>query len=127
MPRALIVDDEPGIRFALRRWFERQQWTIAEAGDGTDALRLLRDTDDDGPDRFDLVVCDLHLPSLGGDALVRILREERPTLVNRVVLTTGDSVSYADAGSVLAEHPHVLQKPFGLGTLASVVARVFGR
>jgi CheY-like chemotaxis protein len=126
VPRVLIVDDEPGIRFALRRWFERQQWVIAEAGDGNEALVLLREVDDAGPDRFDLVVCDLNLPSLGGEALVRILRQERPALVNRVVLTTGNSVSHADADSVLAEHPHVLPKPFDLGTLKAVVAGVLG-
>lgn len=126
MPRVLIVDDEPGIRFALRRWFERQQWAIAEAGDGADALALLRNTDDTGPDRFDLVVCDLNLPELGGEALLRLLREEAPSLVDRVLLTTGDSVSHADAGSVLAEHPHVLQKPFDLGTLKAVVGKMYG-
>jgi CheY-like chemotaxis protein len=122
----LIVDDEPGIRVALRRWFERQQWAIAEAGDGSHALTLLRATDDAGPDRFDLVVCDLNLPNLGGEELIRILRAERPHLVPRIVLTTGESVACADAGSVLAEHTHVLQKPFDLATLKAVVDGVYG-
>lgn len=126
MPRVLIVDDEPGIRVALRRWFERQQWAIAEAGDGSHALTLLRTADDAGPDRFDLVVCDLNLPNLGGEELIRILRAERPHLVPRIVLTTGASVACADAGSVLAEHPHVLQKPFDLGTLRTVIDGVHG-
>lgn len=126
MPRVLIVDDEPGIRFALKRWFERQQWTIVEAGDGRDALARLRASGEAGADAFDLVVCDLNLPEMGGEALVRLLREEHPALVGRILLTTGDSVTHAEPGSVLAEHPHVLQKPFDLASLKAAVAGVCG-
>ncbi len=57
---------------------------------------------------------------------MRALRDETPALVERIILTTGDAVSSAEPGSVLAEHPHVLQKPFDLGTLKRVVAGVCG-
>ena len=41
MPRALVIDDEPGIRLALKRWFERQGYTVLEAADGEAALKHL--------------------------------------------------------------------------------------
>jgi CheY-like chemotaxis protein len=41
LPHVLLVDDEPGIRFVLRRWFERQQWAVSEAGDGQSAMTEL--------------------------------------------------------------------------------------
>ncbi len=126
MARVLIVDDEPGIRFALRRWFERQQWQVLEAGDGPEALALI-DQASEAPDAaLDLVVCDLHLPGVSGEQIVQRLRAEHPRLAQRVILTTGDSVSDADPGSVLATHPHVLQKPFDLSTLKEAVGRVIG-
>lgn len=121
MPRVLIVDDEPGIRFALKRWFERQQWTVEEAGDGAQALELLRASSEEGDARFDVVVCDLHLPLVSGDEIVRTIAEDRPALAARVILTTGDAVHDATPGSVLAQHKHVLQKPFDLVTLRDVV------
>jgi DNA-binding response OmpR family regulator len=126
LTRVLIVDDEPGIRFALRRWFERQQWTVVEAGDGERALTLLRASTETGDDRFDLVVCDLNLPLVGGEALLSALRAERPALCDRVVLTTGDAVADAEPGTLLATHPHVLQKPFDLGTLRTHVSAITG-
>jgi hypothetical protein len=43
-----------------------------------------------------------------------------------VILTTGDAVQDAARGSVLATHPHVLQKPFDLATLRATVDRVLG-
>lgn len=126
MARVLIVDDEPGIRFAMKRWFERQHWTVVEASDGQAAVELLLQSDDAGDARIDLVLCDLHLPGITGEAIVESLRTNRPALATRVILTTGDAIGDAPPGSVLAEHPHVLQKPFDLGTLKEAVAAVTG-
>ena len=124
MPRVLIVDDEPGIRFALKRWFERQQWQVTEAPDGGRALDLLRNvTDATIPD---VIVCDLHLPVRSGEEIVQALRREQPALAARVLLTTGDAVSHAEPTSVLTTHPHVLQKPFDLATLRAAVERITG-
>ena len=126
MPRALIVDDEAGIRFALKRWFERQQYQVDEADDGEVALRMLRESPDADDQRYEVVVCDLHLPHLSGEAIVGLLNAERPALARRIILTTGDAVSDSPAGSVMAEHQFVMQKPFDLATLKEMVAKVRG-
>lgn len=124
MPRVLIVDDEPGIRFALKRWFERQHWTVSEAGDGQTAITQLLASDDSDESRVDLVICDLHLPLLSGEELLRTLVSSRPAVAARVILSTGDAVSDAAPGTALAVHPHVLQKPFELATLKALVASI---
>ncbi len=121
MPSVLIVDDEPSIRFALRRWFERQHWTVSEAGDGQTAMTRILASDEDGDSRLDLVLCDLHLPLVSGEELLQRLRAERPAMAARVILITGDAVSHAAPGTALAVHPHVLQKPFELATLRTLV------
>ena len=112
MPRVLIVDDEPGIRFALKRWFERQHWTVSEAGDGQTAITQLLASDDASDSRVDLVICDLHLPLVSGEDVLHTL------------MSTGDSVSDARPGTALASHPHVLQKPFELETLKTLVTSI---
>ena len=125
LPRVLIVDDEPGIRFALKRWFERQKWEVHEAPDGREALLLIeRETADAA---FDLIVTDLHLPGLSGEELLQSLASTRPALAAHVILTTGDAVQDAPRDSILATHPHVLQKPFDLGTLRGAIDRVLGQ
>ncbi len=124
MPRVLIVDDEPGIRIALKRWFERQQWVVLVASDGQSAMDLLLTSADDTDARLDAVVCDLHLPVMSGEAIVRALLDERPVLARRVLLTTGDAINDAEPESILAVHPHVLQKPFDLATLQAAVERI---
>lgn len=124
LPRVLIVDDEPGIRFALKRWFERQEWTVSETGDGQSAMTLLLASDDADETRIDLVICDLHLPLLSGEELLRTMMDSRPAVAERLILSTGDSVVDAEPGTALAIHRHVLQKPFELETLRTLVASI---
>ena len=125
MPRALIVDDEPGIRLALKRWFERQGYDALEAGDGALALAQLMAAGD-GDDAIDVIVCDMHLPGMSGEQLLVQLSVKRPALAARVILTTGDPVNQAPPGSALANHSFVLQKPFEFATLKAIVDRVIG-
>lgn len=120
MPRALIIDDEPGIRFALKRWFERQGYTVLEAGDGEQALAQLTGENT----ALDVIVCDLNLPGISGEVLVQRLGVHHPELVERVILTTGEAIDDAAPGSLLAQHPYVLQKPFDLASLKMIVDRV---
>lgn len=126
MPRVLVIDDEAGIRFALKRWFERQQWQVAEAHDGQRAMELIEASPMEGDGGFDLIVCDLNLPFMTGAEIVAALHRSRPLLAMRLILTTGDSVQDATPTSILSIHPYVLQKPFDLTMLRDTIVRVIG-
>lgn len=126
MPRVLLIDDESGIRFALRRFFERAQWSVVEAADGTEAQSQLDALAAQTVEQVDLILLDLHLPGISGSDLLTELQATSPALAARVILTTGDAVADAEPGTPLAEHPHVLQKPFDLGTLKAKVAEICG-
>lgn len=126
MPRVLLIDDEAGIRFALRRFFERAQWSVVEAADGTEAQGHLAAIAAQTVEQVDLILLDLHLPGISGSQLLTDLQISSPALAARVILTTGDAVADAEPGTPLAEHPHVLQKPFDLGTLKAKVAEICG-
>ncbi|HYW30379.1 MAG TPA: response regulator [Gemmatimonas sp.] len=126
MPRALIIDDESGIRFALRRWFERQGWFVLEASDGDVGLQHMLAATDDSDERLDVIICDMNLPKRSGESLYAEIERERPALTTRIIFSTGDDVGSARPGSLLQTHPWVLQKPFDMGTLKGIVAAVAG-
>ncbi|WPO98142.1 response regulator transcription factor [Pseudomonas sp. HR96] len=66
---AVIVDDHPFIRAAVRMALERERFEIiAEADNGIDALQLVRGLDPD------LVVLDLSMPGLDGIEVVTRIR-----------------------------------------------------
>jgi two-component system, OmpR family, response regulator ResD len=65
----LVVDDEPTIREVLRRYLERDGYSVREAADGHTALDILRDQPPD------LMVLDIMLPGVDGLSITRRLRE----------------------------------------------------
>jgi two-component system, cell cycle sensor histidine kinase and response regulator CckA len=76
MARILVVDDEPGVRFVIRRLLDAQGYQVHEAGDGLQALEMVRAA----PDLLDLVVSDLSMPRLNGIQLVQVLSVETPEI-----------------------------------------------
>lgn len=118
--RALLVDDEPVIRFALRRFFQKQGWQVDEAEDGQAALALIVQS------AYDVIISDLRMPGLSGIELHARIERERPELLARLILSTGDSVSPDAAAFLKRSSCPVLSKPFELAELRALVARLVG-
>ena len=128
VPRALLVDDEPVIRQALRRFFIRLGWTVDEAEDGTQALHHLLGDPATGhaPGQYAVIISDLRMPGVSGIELHARLAAQRPELLDRLILSTGDSVSIEAAEFLRRAHCPVLNKPFELAELRAMIARVRG-
>lgn len=111
--RALIVEDEPLARAALRALVAGTDWlaVAGEAADGRTALRMLDDL------RPDLVFLDVRLPELGGLDVLRAACH-RPA----VVFTTAYD-RYAVAAFELEALDYLL-KPFGRERFGATLARV---
>jgi CheY-like chemotaxis protein len=97
VPRVLVVDDEPDLRFMLRLVFERAGHEVVEAGDGAAALRLVEQS------RPELVVTDMMMPVMGGVELLRRLRAEPTTAAIPILAVSGDSHLAVGADAVLAK------------------------
>src|ERR1700685_1336098 len=63
--RILVVDDEPDLRFLLRRIFEKAGHEVTDAGHGAEALECVRGSPPE------LVVTDMMMPVMGGRDLER--------------------------------------------------------
>jgi DNA-binding NarL/FixJ family response regulator len=82
--RIVLVDDQPLVRNGIASLLEaRGHEVVGEAGDGQEALELVRRT------RPDLVLMDLRMPVLDGLSATRLLKTELPQ-VKVVVLTVSD-------------------------------------
>jgi CheY-like chemotaxis protein len=123
-PRALLVDDEPVIRQALRRFFVRMGWEVDEAEDGNEALRLL--LAEAPAAEYAVIISDLRMPGVSGIELHARLEAARPELLERLILSTGDSVSAEAAEFLRRSHCPVLNKPFELAELRTMLARLPG-
>ena len=115
-----IIDDEPTIRAALRRYFTRRGWVVEEAADGAAGLSLI----ENHGDRFGVVISDLRMPGFSGIQLHDRLAIERPEMLRRFIFSTGDVASSEAASFVQRTRCPVLQKPFELRTLDTIIAGV---
>ncbi len=64
----LIADDEAEIRSLLRLYLENEHYTLLEAADGEEALRLFRDS------HVDLCLLDVMMPGMDGYHVLKELR-----------------------------------------------------
>lgn len=120
-----IIDDETTIREVVRRYLEIEGYRVVEAGDGAQALDLLRQQ------RADLVLLDIMLPNIDGYTLARALRNA-PDLrgehgsVPIIMLTSRGSENDRIAGFDLGIDDYVV-KPFSPRELVARVKAVLRR
>jgi DNA-binding NtrC family response regulator len=115
--RILIVDDEPALRRTLERAL-KSHYEVVSVADPHSAYQML------GESTFDLVLLDLRLPQMPGDAFFLAIVRMWPRLLSRVVLMSGDvSPQQPEWPAELTSCP-VLHKPFSLETLVKTVGQV---
>jgi CheY-like chemotaxis protein len=120
LPRVLLVDDEPAIRLALKKWFERHGWAVDEAIDGHSANCQL----DAVHTGYGLVICDVHLPGASGLEIATRVQSLWPELLSRFVFSTGDNMEFAPEQRILQERTRVLLKPFEFSSLRTLLNEV---
>jgi two-component system KDP operon response regulator KdpE len=107
-PRILVVEDEPQLRFALRRYLEESDYAVRAVEDGEAALREV------GGFKPDVVILDLMLPGISGIEVCREIRRDYETPI--VVLSAlGDEKTKVQALDEGADD--YLTKPFGMEEL----------
>ena len=107
--RILVVDDDAGVRQAVGRALAFEGYDVTQAGDGSEALRLV------AVERPDAMVLDVVMAEVGGLEVCRELRaagDDLPILVLTARHTVADRVAGLDAGA-----DDYLVKPFALEEL----------
>lgn len=80
--KILVVEDEETLRELLKDMLEDQGYSVQTAGDGNEALELLRHRQD-----FSLMICDLGLPGLDGIEVLTRVKEAGAKI--KVMLASG--------------------------------------
>jgi len=109
--RALVIDDDAGIRVLLTRVLERHDFTVEVARDGAEGIEKL------ASDNFGVIVLDLMMPRLDGVAVVRYLTQYCPEKLPNVIVTT--AFGSAAMEKVCPPVHHFLEKPFDVAVLVA--------
>ena len=119
--RILLVDDEATLRKTLERALANFGYEVFTAPDAHTAYALLGETP------VDLVLLDLRMPHMAGDALYLAIVRRWPEMQGRVVLMSGDPWSHVETWPPELRSCPMLAKPFTLDILARTVATVIAQ
>lgn len=107
----LLVEDQAPVRDVAARILRGAGYTVLEAGDGPEALRI---SNDQGG-AIDLVVTDVVMPGLSGPELAEALTRRRATLA--VLFVSGYPGGSATRDGIRVPVSHLIQKPFSADQL----------
>jgi two-component system phosphate regulon response regulator PhoB len=111
----LIVDDDKVDRVLARELLEKNDIDVTEAKNGREALTLIAEED------FSLVVLDLQMPKMKGDAVLEELRKDPTTVGLPVIVLTGEEDPEIEALLIEEGADDYIRKPIDP---ARFVARV---
>jgi PAS domain S-box-containing protein len=103
----LLAEDEAGIRAMTRAYLEGLGYRVLEAANGTEAIALSKEY----RGAIHLVVTDVMMPGVRGDAVVKAIRQDRPGI--QAIFISG----FAD-GTIVDRSLEILEKPFEFPELA---------
>jgi signal transduction histidine kinase len=106
--RLLVVDDDPHLLAACRRWLARR-YDVETACGGAAGIAALEESA-----AFDAVLCDVMMPGVSGLDLHRIVGKRWPSLSDRVVFMTGGVFADEAQRALDATGRPCLAKPFDL-------------
>jgi PAS domain S-box-containing protein len=114
----LLVEDETTVRKLAHRILTRQGYTVLEAENGIDALRVCEEHIGD----IDLVVTDVVMPEMGGGELAGKLKEVRPG--TPVLMVSGYAEDAVLRHGIAESQAWFLEKPFTPDALVRKVREV---
>lgn len=117
----LVVDDDEAVREVLLSYFGRHGCRVAGATDGRAAIATLERSQG----RYAVVVTDLSLPGADGLAVLKAARAANASCY--VVIVTGYATLDSAIAAVRLGAYDYLVKPFSLGQLDVVLARIGDR
>jgi len=116
---ALVVEDDPGIRYLIRFILEQRGWQVVEARDGTQGMQAISQ----GP-VMQAVILDIMLPGVDGLALLDNLRRSPGWESVPVMMLTGKGDEASVRSALSAGASDYLGKPFDPADLADRLTRL---
>lgn len=118
--KILVVDDEAPIRELVRFNLEKAGYTVCEADNGLDALRMVQE-------KPDLIVLDLMLPEMDGLEVCRMIKGTRQTSGIPVIMLTARDDEFDKVVGLELGADDYMTKPFSPRELVARVKAVLRR
>ena len=120
----LVADDSEVIRAFVKKIFDAN-YELAFAGDGEEALNIIKSHIEDG--KIKAILLDLNMPKVDGFAVLDFLKENGLLSKMPVTIISGDSSSDAINKAFTYEIVDMIKKPFNEAKIKEVVERTINK
>ena len=110
-----VIDDEPIVCREIKRGLSRESYAVEAFADAESGLKAMQQ------DPFDLVLCDLRLPGMGGLDVLKHIRTHHP--LTEVILITGFGTVDSAIEAIRAGAFHYVAKPVKMAEIRLLVKR----
>ncbi|HBI14155.1 MAG TPA: hypothetical protein DDY20_01305 [Desulfobulbaceae bacterium] len=116
--RIITVDDSPSVRKMVEFSLKSKGYVMGSAGDGVEALELLRQ------EPFDAIILDVNMPRMNGlEFLENIKNDENLAAIPVIMLTTEGQDEDRDKAMALGATAYIV-KPFKPTQLLSLLEEI---
>lgn len=113
--KVLLLEDRDDFRGVLRDYLVSCSYHVTSVSSGIEGLREIMKA------RFDLIICDMMMPQIGGEMFYWAVTRVRPATRERFIFFTGHRNDPAIEFFFRRIKARVLFKPFKLAALDSVI------
>ncbi len=115
MATILLIDDEQAVRELISSILRSAGHEVIAASNGLEGIALFRSS----PDRFELVLTDLQMPTMNGQQFVKLARETSACV--KIICMSGFT------SEAIPENTKFLQKPFSATALRICVDKLLAQ
>ncbi len=105
--QAIVIDDSRAMRGILRRVLSSLGYTVAEAPDGAEALKCIREIPVP-----DVAMVDWNMPNMNGLAFIKSIRQDHAFDNMRIVMVTTEVEMHQVEAALTAGASEYVMKPF---------------
>ena len=116
--KVLLLEDDPSFKEIIRDFLVENGYQVVAVQNGVEGVHEVMGSD------FEVILCDMMMPTLPGDMFFRAVERMRPHLCDRFIFMTGHRFNPKVNDFISAVNGSILTKPFHLDDLVETIAFV---
>ena len=116
--KVLLLEDDPAFKEIMSSFINENGYGVVAVQNGVEGVHEVLASD------FEIILCDMQMPTLPGDMFFRAVERMRPHLCDRFIFMTGYRGNGKATDFITAVNGTVLIKPFHVDDLLELFAFV---
>ena len=116
MKKVLLLEDDPAFKEIMTDFLKESGFAVVGVVNGVEGVHQVLASD------FEVILCDMMMPTLPGDMFFRAVERMRPHLCDRFVFMTGHRGNVKVNDFIKNVNGTILTKPFHVDDLLEMIA-----